>query len=285
ECSSTLCKDVECQNGGTCVTDTVDTYICLCQLGKIGKHCEQEVTVHIPSFNGTSYLTYPGFGNTKLSYLEIEVVFRPKSTDGLIIYDALKTDTTGDFVSLSMSNGYLEFRFDCGTGPAIVRSINKVDLDEWHTAVISRTGLEGILELDSLPAVRDKAEGAFTQTSFKTDLYIGGHSNWDEVAKYASIKSSFVGDIQKVVVNDRLIDLVEDALTGVNIDNADHPCIGSPCLYNGECIPHHDVYMCDCHIGYNASNCEKEILFPDDATEIKFLGRSYVQMTHPDILK
>ncbi|XP_077981026.1 pikachurin-like [Glandiceps talaboti] len=284
ECSSHVCLDVSC-NGGTCVTDSVDTYICLCPLGKIGQHCEKEITVHLPSFNGTSYLTYDTLGSSKLSFVEFELVFRPSSSDGLIVYDALRTDTTGDFISIAMSDGYLEFRFDCGTGPAIIRSENKLLLHEWHTALISRTGLEGILEVDNSPAVIGRAEGAFTQTSFQTSLYLGGHSNWDEVAKYAAMNTSFVGDIQKVVINDKPLDLVEAALVGININNADHPCTGSPCLHDGECVPQHDVYTCDCHLGYNGHNCEQEISFPADATAFQFKGRSYLQFTHPEILK
>ncbi|XP_070563063.1 pikachurin-like [Ptychodera flava] len=285
ECSSSVCKNVTCHGGGTCLTDSVDTYICLCPLGRAGIHCEQEITIHIPSFSGTSYMTYEGLNNTKLSYLEVEIIFRPRTPNGLILYDALRTDTTGDFISLAMSGGHLEFRFDCGTGPAIVRSHSNLTLDEWHVAVFSRTGLEGILELDDEPAVKAKAEGAFTQTSFSTDLYLGGHDNWDVMAKYAAVNSSFIGDVQKVVINDKPLDLVEHALAAINIINADHPCVGAPCQHDGDCVPNHDVYTCDCHLGYEGDNCENELLFSDDAKEFEFHGRSYLHLTHPDLLK
>ena len=59
------------------------------------------------------------------------------------------------------------------------------------------------------------------------------------------------------MISDIPVDLVEDAVRGVNILNAEHPCIGQPCLNHGECIPFHDVYMCHCRLGYDGKNCEK----------------------------
>ena len=40
ECSSHVCDNVRCQNGGTCVADSADTHVCLCPLGQAGDRCE-----------------------------------------------------------------------------------------------------------------------------------------------------------------------------------------------------------------------------------------------------
>jgi hypothetical protein len=41
----------------------------------------------------------------------------------VILYNGYTWDRRGDFMSLALVNGYLEFRFDLGTGPAIIRFV------------------------------------------------------------------------------------------------------------------------------------------------------------------
>lgn len=49
------------------------------------------------------------------------VVLMANDSDGLIFYNGQKTDGKGDFISLGLNNGILEFRYDLGKGPAIIR--------------------------------------------------------------------------------------------------------------------------------------------------------------------
>lgn len=58
-----------------------------------------------------------------LMYANLEMVFRPTNPDGLLLYNGYATDGTGDFISLALRNGTVEFRFDLGTGPAIMRLV------------------------------------------------------------------------------------------------------------------------------------------------------------------
>ncbi len=71
-------------------------------------------------------------------------------------------------------------------------------MDQWHIVIATRTARDGTLQVDSKPIVEGMASGGFTQTSFKTDLYIGGVDNFDHVAKKAGLSESFIGDIQRV---------------------------------------------------------------------------------------
>jgi len=79
------------------------------------------VDIHIPSFNGQSYLQYMGMRRALLAFAHIQLVFKATDPDGLILYNGYATDGTGDFISLALRNGTLEYRFDLGTGPAVIR--------------------------------------------------------------------------------------------------------------------------------------------------------------------
>ena len=81
------------------------------------------IDIHVPYFNGMSYVQYIGLRRTVLSFAEIEVVFKADEANGLILYNGYTTDRSGDFISLALADQYLEFRFDLGTGPAIIRFV------------------------------------------------------------------------------------------------------------------------------------------------------------------
>lgn len=72
-------------------------------------------------FSGSSFLQYVGLQRNVLSYTEIEIYFKPVYGYGLILYNGYAKDRTGDFISLALSDGFVEFRFDLGTGPALLR--------------------------------------------------------------------------------------------------------------------------------------------------------------------
>lgn len=54
--------------------------------------------------------------------LSMTVVLMANDSNGLIFYNGQKSDGKGDFISLSLNNGILEFRYDLGKGPATIRS-------------------------------------------------------------------------------------------------------------------------------------------------------------------
>jgi len=80
-----------------------------------------EIDIQIPSFDGHSYLQYIGLRRTVLTFAEIELVFSPSQPDGVLLYNGYATDGTGDFLSLALRNGTVEYRFDLGTGSAVIR--------------------------------------------------------------------------------------------------------------------------------------------------------------------
>jgi len=79
------------------------------------------IVVQVPLFNGSSYLKYRGLGYGSLSWLDVQMVLKPYSPDGIVLYNGDKIDGMGDFIAIYMSAGYLTFAFDLGTGSATLR--------------------------------------------------------------------------------------------------------------------------------------------------------------------
>ncbi|XP_023215950.1 pikachurin-like isoform X1 [Centruroides sculpturatus] len=283
ECNADVCSQIICHNGGQCVAASPDHGICLCPIGFIGEKCETPVDIIIPSFNGSSYLQYPGLANTVLSFIEVLIVFKPYVPNGVLFYNGYKMDGSGDFISINLVNGFVELRFDLGTGVAIIRSSEPISMNEWHTVFISRTGRDGILEVDKQAHVEGMSPGAFTQLSLPLNLYVGGVPDFQDTARKAAISTSFNGCIQKLVINSKPLKLLEEALSGVNIGNCEHSCVNSPCHNGGSCEPKHDFYTCHCLLGYTGINCEKE--GTEIIAEPMFTGASYLHYIDDGIMK
>ena len=60
----------------------------------------------------------------------------------------------------------------------------------------------------------------------------------------------------QIVINDRPLKLLEEAINGINIDNCDHPCVNQPCLNGGRCVPIREFYKCSCPLGFENTICE-----------------------------
>lgn len=72
--------------------------------------------VKTPLFDGDeSYIAYPPLTNIHYD-LRIEMEFKPMFSDGLMFFSGGKKMKVEDFVTLSMVDGHVEFRYELGTG-------------------------------------------------------------------------------------------------------------------------------------------------------------------------
>ena len=97
--------------------------------------------------NPSSYMSFQPLRDVYLD-LDILLSFRPEATDGVLLYNGqyrneLQDGRDGDFVCFGLNGAYPEFRFDVGSGPAIIRGQNPLELNRWHTVHLRRQKKNG----------------------------------------------------------------------------------------------------------------------------------------------
>ena len=154
-----------------------------------------EITV--PAFNTTSTLQYPPLQNAALA-TTVVLSFNPASPHGLLLYSGDVT-VVRDFISLSLVDQRVEFRYDLGSGPAILIS-DIITLNTWHTVTAYRDGRVGSLQIDDGPVVSGTSQGTTSQLNLAGDLYLGGVVDSSIVSVYAETEVGFTGCVQLLQV-------------------------------------------------------------------------------------
>uniref|UniRef100_A0A8C5IU79 Agrin n=1 Tax=Junco hyemalis TaxID=40217 RepID=A0A8C5IU79_JUNHY len=288
------CEPSPCHASATCLVLPAGGALCACPMGREGDLCEREQDQSVPflpEFNGFSYLELNGlqsFVPDLQDKMSMEVVFLAKKPSGMIFYNGQKTDGKGDFVSLALHEGHLEYRYDLGKGPALLRSKEPVPLDTWVSVLLERSGRKGVLRVNNGQRVTGESPVPHMVLNLKEPFYVGGAPDFSKLARAAAISSGFEGAITVGGV---------PVLKEENIRSArevspfrGHPCTQkpNPCQHGGTCSPSLGSYQCSCHRGFSGAHCEKGGLIIEkaagDAEAVAFDGRTYLEY-HNSITK
>jgi len=140
--------------------------------------------------------------NNNNNLLAIKRIFRCQSFyvtcvcffKGLILYNGQKPDGSGDFFSFGLKNGVPEFRYDVGSGTAIIKASEPVTLNEWHTAKLGRMKKHGTMYIDDRGPYQGVSPGSFQGMDLSQLLYIGGVPDFGLVHKDVGFQTGFVGE-------------------------------------------------------------------------------------------
>ncbi|XP_050953195.1 basement membrane-specific heparan sulfate proteoglycan core protein isoform X16 [Labeo rohita] len=258
--SSMHCHTEACGPDATCINRPSGFgYDCRCHLGKSGNKCMEGTLVTTPLFDGEkSYIAYPPLTNIH-NDLRIEMEFKPMDSDGLMFFSGGKKMKVEDFVTLSMVNGHVEFRYELGTGQAVLLSQEPVTLDQWHRVVAERLNKDGSLKVDHAREITRSSPGKAQGLNIHTPMYLGGVPSMDILPKPANVSMLFDGCIGEVFINGKKLDLsysfTESRTISQCIDSS--PCDRMPCLHGGTCMASAEYeYQCLCAEGYDGDRCE-----------------------------
>ncbi|XP_051947304.1 agrin-like isoform X2 [Xyrauchen texanus] len=280
------CDPNKCHQSSRCQVLPEGGYKCECPMGREGKHCEKvsdKGGSFIPYFTGDSYLELKGLHRYDLDLrqkISMTIVLLANDSKGMIFYNGQKTDGKGDFISLSLNDGILELRYDLGKGSAVIRSKEKIKLNEWNTVNLERASRKGEISINGKDPVRGEAPNQHTDLNLKESLFVGGAPDFRKVARAADIKDGFKGAIQKITLMGISILKTDNALNSSDVSMyPHHPCSKGVCENGGHCSPILDSYECICRPGFPGPHCQSAI-FEKSAGEteaIAFDGHTYIE--------
>uniref|UniRef100_A0A8C7W7T7 Agrin n=1 Tax=Oncorhynchus mykiss TaxID=8022 RepID=A0A8C7W7T7_ONCMY len=265
------CEPNRCHPLSQCQVQPEGGYKCECPMGREGRHCEK----------GTRVCEYEEMGHR----LHMTVVLMANDSNGMIFYSGQKTDGKGDFISLSLNDGILEFRYDLGKGPAVIRWAPHSNpivtlMGVWNTVNLERANRKGEININGKDPVRGESPNQHTALNLKESLFVGGAPDFSRLARAASLKDGFKGTIQKITLMGTPILRQENALHSSDVAMFEgHSCSREPCHNGGRCNPLLESYECVCLLGFTGTHCQNTI-FEKSAGEtesIAFDGRTFIE--------
>ncbi|XP_075882651.1 agrin [Nelusetta ayraudi] len=280
------CEPKRCHPSSQCQPQPEGGYKCECPMGREGRHCEKVVErggAYMPHFNGDSYVELKGlhlYGHDLRQKVSVTVTLMANDSNGMIFYNGQKSDGRGDFISLSLNEGILEFRYDLGKGPATIRSKEPIQLNVWNTINLERSNRKGEIMVNKKDPVRGEAPNLHVDLNLKESLLVGGAPDYSRLARAAALVEGFKGTIQKIILMGTPILREENVLRSSNVATFQgHPCAQEPCHNGGRCNPQLDMYECVCLSGFSGGHCQNTI-YEKSAGEteaIAFDGRTFIE--------
>ncbi|KAM9364956.1 protein eyes shut homolog [Pholidichthys leucotaenia] len=279
-----VCRDGLCRNGGTChqlerFGDAQPS--CHCLLHFTGTFCEKDVAVHIPSFDGTSYLELwpltsllrPSGDNSnqpatvKESVLFLFLTLKTGSTQGTILYT--QSQNFGDqFLHVFLQDGSPVARLGCGgTHVLSVAADQNINNNRWmpitirYSLPVGKQGglcmIEIVADNGTAQHLEEYVSQPMSQGTFGP-IFLGDvSSHWEMHDGRAEGKRRFIGCIRDFRVNSKEIYLMSEAVKGRNIKNCDPPvCQHFPCRNGGTCVSHAEDWFCECPPLFTGRLCQ-----------------------------
>ncbi|VDK86986.1 unnamed protein product, partial [Litomosoides sigmodontis] len=244
-----------------------DTSTC----GKDKRQCSEDAEIGIGG-DGFFHVTV---ANSVERRLELTINFRTTSTDAVIMHGA----GNSDFHTIEVEKRYVQYRWNCGTGPGMVR-INQQTVSDgkWHALKVSRRSRHVKLVLDGMYEKEgDSPPGSDVVNLYHQAIRLTFGALVLQSVDYNAFAATVASALKPVVIRGMVGCFGRISVDGYEIpktkpglylyntrSNCDavfsEPCGTGPCENEGTCIPSGDkTYNCACPPRYSGSNCEVDL--------------------------
>ncbi|XP_067947805.1 agrin-like isoform X2 [Watersipora subatra] len=296
------CEDDPCANGGTCSNDANLGFHCLCTVHWKGSKCQTANDFTVPRFDGNSFLAY--LWDRQKEFFDIHLTIIPTHASGILLYSG-SDRWSGDFMSLVLNDGFLQYRFNLGEGSTLLQSEERLVTNRKYFVRIKQVKNKGHLMVTGQPTVARKGPKKAYDLNSDPILYIG-HVMPDLhlfmpkrlLQNLGQVSNGFRGCISEIHDSTAkfLLQNTREAqiFDGQNIGQcSSDPCLMKPCLNNGTCSMLNAAnFKCTCKASFGGERCEKQlkrardILRPTGSSVLdvpRFTGNSYLQYRIPKL--
>ena len=188
----------------------------------------------------------------------ITLEIRPAAPDGLLLFNKQANANGRDFIGVRLQNGFVEFAYNLGGGTLTLVSSEPLQLNEWHTVEVHRSGRNGQLIIDSSLPVTGLSPEGYDSLQLGDPLYIGGIE--DSASNNVPVEfraGGYHGCVRRVSVGSTPLMLISEAVNGERVGEC--PCIPNPCPYSGVCYEKtrdgETQQQCVCSIPFTGDLC------------------------------
>lgn len=249
--------------------DLEDSYECRCDYGFAGVNCDTEIQVVVPQFRNGSYLVV----QRDLNFLRGVYTIRLKTNAsfGMIFFTSEREDGMGDFMAVTLKDGFVEFSFNTGGDTVMARSDVRINNGSYHTVLFSRRNRLGSIRVDGGNTIIDSVSccGNAVNLNRPAVIYLGGIPDSVTEIETGLPGNSLVGTILEVELDGRDVDFVNDVESGFDVQNDPeaNPCRLQPCENGGTCETVGSSvtdFICTCTSGFTGETCQTKF---DHCTE------------------
>lgn len=235
------CSKSPCERHQICVPQLQNaSFDCVCPLGMGGAKCATPTCSSHGKCLEEAELSVGGHGyfeiflaNEVETRMELEIEFRTTTANGVI----MRTSGRQDYHRLILSNGSVEYHWDAGSGPGIVKSRVPISDGEWHRVAISRRQRRTRMTIDDVDvqeAFSPVGSTVLNLHRFAQKLVIGANTQGSKVSE--GISACFKGisiDGRKIPKTRQGMKLY-GAQPGCSALTSS-PCNDMPCKNGGTC--------------------------------------------------